>query len=437
MSDPTIDSILPESLSDLLVVVENYKGEKTDITGIVTEISIYESIFNPFLYGEVILIDGTDAFNDIPFIGQEKLEISWKRDEINVQKTFRVTNVYNITKAQESFGAYGLTITAEEQLINSISLFSKAYQGRSDEIVDKIYEEFFDREIDFKVEGKTKHSIVFPYLKPFQAINMILKNTLCDDNSPMFLFDSMVRDDDDDKLFFESFNHMFRKPAFYTIEQKKNLAKTLNKNVQGIELAMQKRGSILQEFSPKAFDTLDNIINGSFASKATILDASIKRGMVQIFDEKEDFEPASNSYISDNFKINELGLNELPDTKHMTIVKNSKAFEDEEFPNLNTVDDMDKQILQAWKQRLFVITTEINMDSINYLLDSKKAFRVGKTVNYNASVMKTKFDANDRKYNKLISGKYLISNIRHYIKNGKYTMSIELIRDGMNEEVIL
>lgn len=448
MSDLDIEHVLPENISDLSVFVTNFKDEKTEITGIVNEISIYESIYSPFLYGELVIIDGAGAFNDIPFIGQEKIEIIWKRDDVKTTKNFYVIDVFNVTKMQQFYGAYGLTITSEEQMINSVSLFSKAYRGRSDQIIESVYSENFDKEIDKKVLGKSKHSVVFPFVKPFQAIDMILKNVLAEDNSMMFLFDTVNHDpDDENKVFLDSFAHMYEQDPFYTIEQRLNIetgsSNRLSVERQGQVNSLDGRGNILEETLPKTFPVLDQIVSGAFSSRATILDTSLRTNSIQNFDYKSDFDLLTSDHISEKYKIRERSLNELNNTQHSTVVKNSLAFEDTQFPNLNTVDNLDKQLIAAWNKRMETTTVDLGMDSIDYVLDlevndNNRAFRVGKTVEYKSSIFNSRFtQREDDKENKIASGKYLITCIRHYIKSGKYTMSLELARDGINENVEL
>jgi hypothetical protein len=57
MADPRLAQQTPKTITGLKVTVQKYNGQLIDIAHNVTEISIYESIYTPFLYGEMIIVD--------------------------------------------------------------------------------------------------------------------------------------------------------------------------------------------------------------------------------------------------------------------------------------------------------------------------------------------------------------------------------------------
>jgi hypothetical protein len=67
-------------------------------------------------------------------------------------------------------------------------------------------------------------------------------------------------------------------------------------------------------------------------------------------------------------------------------------------------------------------------------MNSVPDLEVGKTVMYTQPRFSAKLNPKEDSNDKVHSGKYLIGAIRHYVKNLEYTMSIELIRDGMGAE---
>ena len=79
------------------------------------------------------------------------------------------------------------------------------------------------------------------------------------------------------------------------------------------------------------------------------------------------------------------------------------------------------------------------MDStvVNIYMNSVPAIAAGVTVEYTKQRFSPKFNRDEDPTDKVNSGIYLVSSVRHYIRNNEYTMSIELIRDGMGKEADL
>jgi len=80
---------------------------------------------------------------------------------------------------------------------------------------------------------------------------------------------------------------------------------------------------------------------------------------------------------------------------------------------------------------------KVYMDSIAYTLDNDEPFTVGQTVTYNLVRFKPRLSNDEEQLDLVNSGKYIVSAIRHYIKDAEYRMSVELIRDGIGEKAQL
>jgi len=216
--DPRLPELTPKKLKAIRVVVERYNQEIIDITSSITELSLYESIYAPFVYGELIVVDNSAMLSTFPFIGQEKVLIYWERENKTFTKVFRITDVFDVRQINDQTGGYGLSITSEQQVRNSISLFSKSYKGNSSEIIEKIYKEFLLTDIDVRTTGYLAHNIVFPFIKPLQAINMIQRATPAFDKTPMFVFETVYGE----KPVLDSMKNMLDQDPVLTLQMKNN-----------------------------------------------------------------------------------------------------------------------------------------------------------------------------------------------------------------------
>jgi len=70
-ADPNILDKLPKSFSEFSVRLTSYNGNVYDFTEQVLELSIYETIYRAFIYGQIIIADNAAMLSSFPFIGQE------------------------------------------------------------------------------------------------------------------------------------------------------------------------------------------------------------------------------------------------------------------------------------------------------------------------------------------------------------------------------
>lgn len=430
LADPNIVKNTPKTLQGLAVVIERYNKSLVDITSNITEISLYESIYTPFMYGEIILIDNSAMLSVFPFIGQEKVLIVWEREDTTITKVFDVTDVFDVNPINEGTGGYGISISSEKQMRNAISLFSKSYKDNSAEIIKKIYTEFLSSDLDVKIQGYYKHNIVFPYIKPLQAINMIQKATPAADETPMFVFESLY----DERPTLNSMMQMLDQDPVLTIDPKVTAAS----NPGSSNLDMNKyRNQAYKITINRAYNTLDQLGSGAYSCQTLGVDIGNKSYEVTDFDftihapticQKDwittffTFDGVANTDNPDNVLVNGIRSTRAP-----VQYRNEKAFED--YPNLNTIDENHLAAMRSYMKRLKSISVNVHMNSVPEL-------RVGKTVELKTYRFSPKFNNEDPE-DKVNSGVFLIAALRHYLKNGEYTVSMELVRDGIGEDAEL
>ena len=426
MSTQDLLSTAPNGIRALTVEIETYKGELYEITGTILEMSLYESIYFPYIHGELTVVDNSQMISDFPFIGQERLRVRWERDEKKTTREFFITKVANIARNRDGFGVYDLTITSEVQVRNASSLFSRSYRGRGDEIIHGIYSDYLNTNLNVVSEAKTSHNVVFPYMKPLQAADMIRSNVIGEDNTPLFVYDSLYPNE----VRLESLGDMFAKEPIIDLKP----IKPTNNQEDGIasQGSLDERGTVYDTSIARAYNTYDHINKGSYGSYVTIADPSVREYQKVEFDFKKEAPTLSGEWITDDFTIGGTPANNVYDTKNYYLHRNRYAFNND-FPNLNSIDDLDLSILNSYLDRHATTVLKVYMDSIAYTLDGGVAFGVGKTVNYIIPKFSPSLSPEDQENDEVNSGKYIIASLRHYIKNGEYTMSVELIRDGVGE----
>ena len=426
MSERELIGTSPNGIQNLVVDIENHKGKVFDITQTVIELSLFESIYVSYIYGKLSVSDNSNMLSDFPFIGQERIRIRWERDEKISTREYLITKVSNIARNRDGFGVYELTITSETQMRNATSLFSKSYRGRGDKIIQDIFSEHLNTSLKVNTKAKTSHNVVFPYIKPLQAVDMIQSNVIGEDNTPLFVYSTFYPNE----TRLESFGAMFQKKPTMTIKP----VKPTNDETDGIATdgSLKERGTVYNATVSRSYNTYDHMNRGIYSSFVTIVDPSTHEYQRPQFDFKKEGPTLSGEWITSDYTQEGNTLNTLPHTKNGYLNKNQYAF-NTDLPNLNTVDDFDIALLESYEARHAMTVVKVYMDSVAYVLDTGEPFGVGQTVNYIVPKFSPVLSEDDQEKDEVNSGKYVVSAMRHYIKGKEYTMSIELIRDGAGE----
>lgn len=423
---------LPSGIQSFKVQVVTHDGELFDVSNNVAELSLYESIYYSYIHGAMTIIDNSMMLADFPFIGQERMILQWTRDDRLFSRVFFVTKVANVSRLNDSTSGYELSLNSVVATRNAVNLFSQSYRGRSDEIIGQIFVDHLGASVTPMdgTQGKTAHNIVFPFIKPLQAVDMVRKNVLADDDTPLFVYDTLYPGE----IRLDSLRRMYQRDPILDIKS----VKPTNKDSEGqaTRERLESRATIYDDGVSRAYDTYDKLNNGVFGSTVTIADPSTREYDFVDFDYKQHAPSLAQDWISDDYRVHGEAPNDIKSTRNLYLPRNALAFNDD-LPNLNTIDDLDRSILNSYVRRHATTVVKVYMDSIAYTLENDDPFTVGQTVDYKLLKFMPRLSKGDEELDLVNSGKHIISAIRHYIKNDEYTMSIELIRDGIGERAEL
>ena len=180
-------------------------GVSADISGIIVEINIFESIFANALTGSIILTDTNNLADNMPIIGQEYISLKISTPglegrEHNYDFTRNVFCVYELggkTPAGSNSEIVELKICSPELLRNHRTRISKAYEETVDKIITSILQDsnYINTKKDLYIEStKGVRKILSPNLHPFTLINNLKKEAISGiDENPHFVFFENMR----------------------------------------------------------------------------------------------------------------------------------------------------------------------------------------------------------------------------------------------------
>ena len=417
-------AVTPRELQDFQANILSHNNSVYNITERVSSFTVFESIFESSLTGAITIVDNIDMISTIPIVGQEIISVSYKFKNKDVDLAFRVSEIHDIKNINDNSGIYSLKLVSDKKFLSAINLFSRSYRGKNTEIIAKIHEDFFGEEVEVISNGGTSHRIAYPYTKPYAAIELILNNTYGEDKTPLFLYETV----NGAKVKLQSYGDMLSR--YDNVIELKNI-NIINTDAtsQSIRNLADQNQNVFDQVIKRAYKTFDNVRKGVYAAFVTSIDISGKVYSEERFDYKQHAPNVNSSLrnvLSDSFQINEASPNELFNSRQLYFEKDSLAYESPDVGNIYQVDDLSKAAMMSYRNR---------MDSqfVAIVADSHTELEVGNIVSLNFRRMKPNLDR-EEDIDKVNSGEYLCTAIKHQFKGGKYNIIVEAQRFGTNNE---
>ena len=419
-----IRSTVSREIQDFKVFLISHAATSYDITQNVSRFVVFESLFEKTLTANMTIADNRAMISTIPVIGQEVIAVQYTYKDTNIDLVFRVNRIEDIKQVNDNGGVYVLKLVSDKIYKSAVNLFSRSYRGKNTEIIAKIHEDFLEEPVEVLSQGGTSHRIVYPYTKPFAAMDAILMTTYGEDKTPLFLYETL----NSRSVKLQSYGDM--------ISSEEDPVELINGNMINTDRDAQVRRNladqnknVFDQVIKRGYQTFNNVRNGAFAAFVTSIDISGKVYSEERFDYKEhapNLSPDLKDYVSDSFTINEESPNSLFNSKQFYFQKDSLAYESEDVGNLYQVDDLSKAAMLSYRSRM-------DNQFVALAADSNPDLEVGKMVLLNFRRLKPNLDS-EEDIDQVNSGKYLCTGIKHQIKDGKYSIIVEAQRFGINKE---
>lgn len=162
------------------VGITSVSNKTYDITELVLEFSIYESINNPYILGSLILNDsGENLLSNMPLQGQERISIK-VQTEIFSNKVYEydlTVSGIDVRLVSNRSQVYKLNLISFAGLMNEGIRIGKVLEGTNDQIVTKVLNEFLKIDAGkIKTEPAKFPQKYLPSLKrPFDFIYQLAK----------------------------------------------------------------------------------------------------------------------------------------------------------------------------------------------------------------------------------------------------------------------
>lgn len=327
------------------ITLTNHTGRVIDISAIVTDFTITESLYRQFLMLELSVADKVNLFEEYQLSGQETIFVSvsrWEFDpdeypenselkEITVSHTFIATEYPLFAKSGNTRQqAYKIRAISRHAFLAKFKKVSKSYTDNAINVVKNILTEdlaYDPTKIYVSEAGSRSLSMVIPYMDPLEAISWVLRRSFDQNSAPIYcyetLFYKMVIESHSDLVSTENSAHRsFTEGKFFSYPSEEG----------SLEYYRQQLGRILKIGSELKMSKLSSGAAGAFSSKTDYVDIAKKTYASDIFDYDQMFGDMvwfeNGKTLSTEFRP-ERSLNEYYESRINSIPLNTLAFSED------------------------------------------------------------------------------------------------------------
>jgi hypothetical protein len=430
------------------LAITNRDGSKGfDIKGVFEELSIFDNIMMPCMSGNIVIKDAVGLASKINFDGTEYLEIDIIKDLQNSDSMFfkkrfviyKLTDRKELTQRSE---IYTLHFVSEEFILSEQKKLKQSYKGTYYDMVVKILNDHLKVPFETILDGvrsgianmeptKGLHTLVIPSMTPFQAIEYISKVAINNSGTPDYLFWQTQLGYN-----FMSLSTLLSYDAYYNITVG---VKNISQQAGGENIENEIYGARdLKVISQ--FNMAENVKSGVYAGKFIGFDPLTRTVTTQnvSFDKVYGLTKNHANDVSINTGVyNKEGkvATEMYDSR-ITLFpfqedrKTNTYLKSKDSKSSNIIDDTHNYILQRK-----IIFANLMQKRLRLTMPGNFSLASGNNANIEVPhryVEENKSDMVDT----TLSGKYIITGVRHIIRFDKHETIIEVATDSsMKKEI--
>ena len=157
-------------------------SDPIDLRPLMLELNLYESVYSPNMYGNLVIRDSANHKQNAPIIGQEELEFNLflpENEEIDF-RTYRM-RIYKVAGHEETAEReqiYTLHFTTKEAVKNSRTTIKNALEGCSDQIFTSVMRDVVKSKKKLFVEPtSTNNKLLGNNMRPYDYLHMLAHRT--------------------------------------------------------------------------------------------------------------------------------------------------------------------------------------------------------------------------------------------------------------------
>jgi hypothetical protein len=399
-------------------IVLTVRGKSYDIKTLSMQTVIFEDIFSNMMTGYTVITDAHSFISKITFSGLEQITLSFRTPGFRTQRierTFLVTSVTDRILSEKE-QAYVINFISVEAATDNLLRINKKFSGATDRIVRKVFDEYLKDKKKLVVAEShvTSVSVLPTFWSPLKLINWICNRSY--KQSPNVLFFEGNKN-----FYLASIEGLIRdgNPVFDTYTFLPTAQTDLNIST--------KYRSISRMSAIPHTDVFRGQDYGYYASRLITHDITLKQYEEYTHDHYEYHKKVHTLHSGDTHTFRK-DLPKNPDIYRRVRTKQYNMFEENKDPKYENWAMQRNSLLYEASNLRFSIEVPGRTDiEVGKVIDVLIPKSIGKALEGNA----TTADYLDP----YLSGKYLITSIRHEFTAGQHEMTMEIMKDSFKQPI--
>lgn len=372
---------------------------------LIMSLSIFESLFSPFLNGTIMIYDTYDLQQMLPLIGEELINIQVSQNDQTYTGTFMIYKMED----REVFGTrnqvYTLHFRSIEGMINENIKLSRAFKGSINNMVDELINSDgclaanTTKKPVFIEESNNNTMFVANYWPPSKCLEFICEQARNKNNSPSFLFF-----ENKSGLYFWSIDSLAERAVDWNFQKDSYVNEPdNNKNISEKDLR-------IIDISITDFDYIRRLKTGMYGSDIIYYD--LTSGQYVFRSSIEFYEPKLNK--------NPGWTSRSPFSTAATLIRDNQHYNNFDGYGSETANTKVRQ------QRLATLS-RMESQKLKITVHGRLQIEAGHKVSLNIPVFTTPGAESQNKY---MSGNYLVLDCHHSFKKDVYTCIMNVVKDS-------
>lgn len=385
----------------------NFKGDELDIQGLFSQLDIYEDIFSSTVSAELSMVDAVDLFKSFPLLTQEKLSVKFRTDDgFNIIQMFLYC--YSITPPVEiSYNGaktYVMSFVSKEKMIDQSSFMSRSMNQPNCAAVRSILLEELQTTKKIFLDPCSSTFTYQPMQhRPFETIMLAVARSKSRETlTPSYVFFESNRGFN----FFNLEKRVQSEPRFtYEFIGQKSVEQTTENQFYSII-------SHVEVKPPSGLELQTSGVTGSTVAAFDPMTRTVKQ--------------STKSYFNDDqYKENSKMQNGSATGRVLT---NEYEFKNPSTYNLVVAGSKGDLI----QERKYLLNQYTNMLNFHIKVPGNSELAVGDMISIEIPFSVTE---SDELTNTNLSGKYLITALRHKLRAQEYFCSMEISKDSFSDDI--
>jgi hypothetical protein len=415
----------------MTIKIFSSNGKERDITALVSNVIVTESIFQQALMAEFDITDGINMMEDLNITGNEKISMVLRKqikegeEAADLQSDWYILDIPLYGRPKPDIQVYKIRGISTFGFISKLRRVEHVLKGTPVEILEELYRENNIDGEKLDVKDKTSAGIMTyipPKISYSDAISQILSKTMSDNGSPYFSYEILNGSAEGSKVVMTSYNEMITAEVYGQYKQdffEKGEAFS-------DEAYRNKRLSILEISSNLGFSPYKALKDGAYTTRSYILDWGTKSYLMSDYNAMDKNPPMMDKdlVMHPDFNVNGLSYSNIVGTHNLYYNTNALARAD-----MGEVGIHEHMALSGNIRRSIIS----NMAQLEHSVKLYGDVRLTPGTMIEIVFDKTgAAEIKDREVDLLLSGRYLIVSSVHEFDSDGYFTRVKVRKDSID-----